>query len=84
MRYHRRVVGASWSTDEARWTVEVERTDSGGRERLTCGFLWGTTGYYRYDQGYRPSSPARPPSAGPSSTRSTGPTTWSGGGSASW
>ncbi len=22
---------------------------------MTCGFLWGNTGYYRYDEGYRPS-----------------------------
>jgi monooxygenase len=27
IRYHRRVVHASWSSEQARWTVEVERTD---------------------------------------------------------
>ena len=57
VRFHRRVVGASWSTPDARWTVEVEDTASGGRDRLTCGFLWATTGYYRYDQGHRPEFP---------------------------
>lgn len=54
VRFHRRAVAASWSTEDARWTVEIERTDTGERERLACGFLWCNTGYYRYDQGYRP------------------------------
>jgi len=57
VRYHRRVVGASWSSPDARWTVDVEDTGTGRREQLTCGFLWGNTGYYRYDQGYRPEFP---------------------------
>lgn len=57
VRFNRRAVSASWSTPDARWTVEVERTDTGAREVLTCGFLWGNTGYYRYDQGYRPDFP---------------------------
>jgi len=57
VRFDRRAVSASWSTPDARWTVEVEQTDTGGREVLTCGFLWGNTGYYRYDQGYRPDFP---------------------------
>jgi len=57
VRFNRRAVSASWSTPDARWTVEVERTDTGEREVLTCGFLWGNTGYYRYDQGYRPDFP---------------------------
>jgi cation diffusion facilitator CzcD-associated flavoprotein CzcO len=54
IRFHRRVVGASWSTADARWTVDVEDTGTGGREQLSCGFLWGNTGYYRYDRGHRP------------------------------
>ena len=54
IRYHRRVVGAAWSSAEARWTVEIERTDTGEVEQLTCGFLFANTGYYRYDEGYTP------------------------------
>ncbi len=33
IRYGRRVVRATWSTPEARWTVEVERADTGETER---------------------------------------------------
>ena len=57
IRFSRRVVSASWSTSDACWTVSIERTDTGSREFITCGFLWGNTGYYRYDQGYRPEFP---------------------------
>jgi cation diffusion facilitator CzcD-associated flavoprotein CzcO len=55
--YGRRAVSASWSTPDARWTVEVVHTGTGEREQVTCGFLWGNTGYYRYDHGYRPRFP---------------------------
>ncbi|MDX6648080.1 MAG: monooxygenase [Solirubrobacteraceae bacterium] len=54
IRFHRRAVRAEWSTADARWTVEVERTDTGEIERVTCGFLFMCSGYYRYDQGYTP------------------------------
>ena len=49
-----RVVAAEWCSDEARWTVEVERSDTGETFRLSCGFLFTCTGYYRYDEGYTP------------------------------
>ena len=49
IRFHSRVVAAEWSSEDARWTVEVQ-----GGERLTCGFLFSCTGYYRYDEGYTP------------------------------
>ncbi|RKE18432.1 cation diffusion facilitator CzcD-associated flavoprotein CzcO [Streptomyces sp. TLI_171] len=54
IRYRHRVLGASWSTAEARWTVEVERADTGQRLTLSCDWLFSATGYYRYDQGYTP------------------------------
>ncbi|MFH8727502.1 flavin-containing monooxygenase [Streptomyces termitum] len=54
IRYHHKVLGASWSTGEARWTVEVERADTGERTTLTCGWLFSAGGYYRYDEGFTP------------------------------
>jgi cation diffusion facilitator CzcD-associated flavoprotein CzcO len=54
IHFHHRVVSAAWSSDESRWTVEAERTDTGEIVRLTCGFLWTCSGYYRYDEGYTP------------------------------
>ena len=54
VRLHHRVVAADWSSADARWTVEVLRTDTGERSTLTCGFLFSCTGYYRYDHGHEP------------------------------
>ena len=52
IRFESRVVAASWSSEDARWTVEIER--GGERTSVTCSFLYGCTGYYRYDEGYTP------------------------------
>jgi monooxygenase len=54
IRFNHRVVRVEWSTPEARWTVEAERTDTQERVRLTCSFLLTCTGYYRYDEGFTP------------------------------
>jgi monooxygenase len=52
IRFNHRVTGASWSTAEARWTVEAVH----GAEKVsvTCNFLLMCSGYYRYDHGYLP------------------------------
>ena len=52
IRFGHRVVRASWSSANARWTVEAEQ--EGATRRLTCSFLFACTGYYDYDAGYRP------------------------------
>jgi cation diffusion facilitator CzcD-associated flavoprotein CzcO len=54
IRFRQRVVAAEWSSEEARWSVEAERTETGEKVRLTCDFLWTCSGYYRYDEGYTP------------------------------
>lgn len=54
IRYRHRVVAASWSSNDARWTVEFEHADSGEPATVTCSFLYMNTGYYRYDEGYTP------------------------------
>jgi cation diffusion facilitator CzcD-associated flavoprotein CzcO len=54
IRFNHRVVRAEWSSADARWTVQVERGDTGETEQLTCAFLFGCTGYYRYDEGFTP------------------------------
>ncbi|MBA3353138.1 MAG: NAD(P)/FAD-dependent oxidoreductase, partial [Blastocatellia bacterium] len=50
IRYDHRVRQASWSSDDGRWTVEVE-TKSGAKN-FTCNFLYLCTGYYDYENGY--------------------------------
>src|SRR5687767_6067398 len=58
MRFGHRVERATWSTDAARWTVEVARTD-GQKLTLTCSFLFMCTGYYDYAGGYLPEFPGK-------------------------
>jgi len=57
IRYNRRVVDAKWSSESASWTLTIKHTDSDFSETMTCNFLWGNTGYYTYDKGYRPDFP---------------------------
>jgi cation diffusion facilitator CzcD-associated flavoprotein CzcO len=65
IRYRHRVLRASWSSAEARWTVEAQRTDTGEPIRLTAGFLWMCQGYYRHYAGYTPDWPCMADFAGP-------------------
>jgi len=54
IRFKHLVKAASWSSDDARWTLEVERVDQGDRIQLTCNFLSMCGGYYSYENGYTP------------------------------
>jgi monooxygenase len=53
IRLQTRVVRAEWSSERARWSVELEGQD-GARSLVGCSFLFGCTGYYRYDEPYTP------------------------------
>jgi monooxygenase len=57
IRFHHRVLRAEWSTPAAQWTVEATRGEAEEIVRLTCGFLFMCSGYYRYDDGYTPEFP---------------------------
>lgn len=57
VRFHHRVVHADYSSGQRRWTVTVERTDTGETVTMTCRFLFCCSGYYRYDEGYTPDIP---------------------------
>jgi monooxygenase len=54
IRYGHRVIGAQWSTAQARWTVQAQRSDTDETVEMTCDFLYACTGYYRYDEGFTP------------------------------
>lgn len=57
IRFGKKVVAANFSTPEATWTVTLEDAESGERSEVTCDFLYGNTGYYRYDHGFNPEFP---------------------------
>ncbi len=54
IRFRHRVVRATWSSEDAQWTVEAERGDSREIARFTCNFLFMCSGYYNYAEGYTP------------------------------
>ena len=72
IHYGCRVVGASWSTPEQRWTVDIESAPveadgSAGepvRRRVRTAYLHLASGYYRYDTGYDPGFAGREDFAG--------------------
>ena len=67
IRYGHRVTRAEWSSEGARWTVQVETRPLGSvsaptngetaTKHFTCNFLYLCTGYYRYENGYTPDWP---------------------------
>jgi cation diffusion facilitator CzcD-associated flavoprotein CzcO len=57
VRLRHRVVRADFSTAQARWHVEVLRTDTGETVHLSSAFLLLCCGYYNYDGGYIPPFP---------------------------
>jgi monooxygenase len=60
IRFRHRIERASWSSEEAQWTIDVvRRLPDGGDEpiTLTANFLFSCAGYYRYSAGYTPEFP---------------------------
>ena len=54
IRYQHKVKRADWCSETARWTLDIERLDSGEQQRMTCTWLFSAAGYYRYDEGFTP------------------------------
>ncbi|HET7707923.1 MAG TPA: NAD(P)/FAD-dependent oxidoreductase [Sphingomicrobium sp.] len=52
IRFGHQVKNASWSSADARWTVETDA------QTFTCAFLYLCTGYYDFAAGYRPIWPS--------------------------
>jgi monooxygenase len=55
IRFGHRVTKATWSSADARWTLEAETKE--GSRRFTCSFLYLCSGYYDYERGHRPNWP---------------------------
>lgn len=56
IRFQHRVQSAAWSSQDSRWTLEITKSNN-ETVFCTCDFLYGCTGYYRYDAGYEPRFP---------------------------
>ena len=65
IRYGHQVKRASWSSEDAVWTVEAEVGPDKTPVSLTCGFLFMCSGYYDYAAGYQPDFPGMASFKGP-------------------
>lgn len=54
IRFGRKAIAAEWCSETALWTVTVRCEQGGETEVYQARFLLGCTGYYNYDQGFRP------------------------------
>lgn len=59
IRYQHRVVKAVWTSQQAKWTVEVLTGPDRTLQQFSCHFLYLCAGYYNYDAGYTPEFPGR-------------------------
>jgi cation diffusion facilitator CzcD-associated flavoprotein CzcO len=57
IRFQHRVVSASWSSGDSLWHLDVQSGENSEPAHFTSHFLYGCTGYYRYDSGYQPDYP---------------------------
>jgi monooxygenase len=65
IRYGMHVVRAGWSTERGRWTVEVRDAATRRHKKISANFLIACTGYYSYDEPYRPEFPGEAEFTGP-------------------
>src|SRR5665213_977678 len=65
IRFEHQVKRASWSSQQAQWTVEAECGPDRQVVHFTCRFLLVCSGYYSYVEGYTPAFPASDRFEGP-------------------
>ena len=64
IRYGHLVKKATWSSDDAEWTIEAGRKGSDKSVVVRCNFLLMCSGYYSYAEGYTPEFKGRERFAG--------------------
>lgn len=63
--FQRQVKAANWSSAKMLWELEVYNFVEDKIEQWTSDFLLGCTGYYDYDQGFKPNFPQEEKFKGP-------------------
>ncbi len=63
IRFGHKVTSAAWDSAAARWTLTTTRSD-GSAAKFSCDFLYMCSGYYAYEQGYKPEWPGEANFAG--------------------
>jgi monooxygenase len=53
IQFQQKLVSSSWSSEDAKWTLDIEQSD-GSTQKIRTGFVMSCTGYYNYDEAYTP------------------------------
>ncbi|MEM7534807.1 MAG: NAD(P)/FAD-dependent oxidoreductase [Chloroflexota bacterium] len=64
IRYGHMVQTATWSSEDAEWTIEALNKETGETVQIQCNFLQMCSGYYSYKGGYTPEFEGRDDFAG--------------------
>jgi cation diffusion facilitator CzcD-associated flavoprotein CzcO len=54
LRLGRKVINASWSSADSRWTVSMLNAATDAVETLTARWIFSATGYFDHSEGFRP------------------------------
>jgi cation diffusion facilitator CzcD-associated flavoprotein CzcO len=54
IQFGTRVTAASWSSEDACWTLELTDQSDGSKRSIKTAFIMSCTGYYNYSNGYEP------------------------------
>ena len=54
IQYGQKVVKAEWQTPRSCWQLTVKNSADNSERVIDCNFVMSCTGYYNYEQGYRP------------------------------
>ncbi|TGK12381.1 NAD(P)/FAD-dependent oxidoreductase [Leptospira fletcheri] len=54
IRFEHKVLSASWSDKDLRWTIKVEVGPKKEKRTYTANFLYICSGYYNYEKGFTP------------------------------
>ena len=57
IKFGHRLLRATWSSNDARWHLDVQVSGGESRVRCSCRFLLMCSGYYDYARGYSPEFP---------------------------
>lgn len=52
--FNSKVISADWNSEQAKWIVQLENTQTKQTFEMTCNWVFSAAGYYRYDQGFTP------------------------------
>jgi cation diffusion facilitator CzcD-associated flavoprotein CzcO len=58
IRFGQKLVAANWSSQDARWTLDIAHGD-GSTSQVTARYVYLGSGYYDYDEGHDPEFPGR-------------------------